>query len=196
MGIIGLRNIMQLDVFLSSVGLIFLTEFGDKTMITAMCLSAQYKRPWIVLLATMIALATSTLIAVIIGVILSAAIPVDFIIYISGFLFLGLGIYTLAKRNNEELDQCDTPGTFMSMVSLILFSELGDKSQIAILALAVQSLFPVMVFIGAVVGFLLLNIISVFAGDFVSDKVSLKTIRLIAGIIFILFGVLVIFGII
>ncbi len=187
---------MPLQVLLSSIGLVFLTELGDKTMITAMCLSAQYRRPWIVLLATMIALTTSTLIAVIIGVILSAAIPVDLIIYISGVLFLGLGIYTLARRNNESPDECDTPGTFLSMVSLILFSELGDKSQIAILALAVQSVFPTMVFTGAVIGFLLLNIISVFAGIRISDRISLKTIRLVAGFVFILFGVLVIFGII
>ncbi|MCK5152510.1 MAG: TMEM165/GDT1 family protein, partial [Candidatus Thorarchaeota archaeon] len=47
---------MPLQVLLSSIGLVFLTELGDKTMITAMCLSAQYRRPWIVLLATMIAL--------------------------------------------------------------------------------------------------------------------------------------------
>ncbi|MFW9955553.1 MAG: TMEM165/GDT1 family protein [Candidatus Thorarchaeota archaeon] len=187
---------MPLQVLLASAGLIFLTEFGDKTMITAMCLSAQYRRPWIVLLATIIALATSTLIAVIVGVILSAALPVEFIIYISGFLFLGLGIFTIARRNKQELDDCDTPATFLSMVSLILFSELGDKSQIAILALAVQSLFPAMVFIGAVMGFLFLNVMSVFAGDYISDKVSLKTIRLVAGIVFVLFGLLVIFKII
>ena len=187
---------MPLQVLLSSIGLVFLTELGDKTMITAMCLSAQYRRPWIVLLATMIALATSTLIAVIIGVILSASLPVDLIIYISGVLFLGLGIYTLTRRNNESPDECDTPGTFLSMVSLILFSELGDKSQIAILALAVQSIFPIMVFTGAIIGFLLLNTISVFAGDRISGKIPLKTIRLVAGFVFILFGVLVIFGII
>jgi putative Ca2+/H+ antiporter (TMEM165/GDT1 family) len=187
---------MPIQALLSSIGLIFITELGDKTMITAMCLSAQYRRPWIVLLATMIALATSTLIAVIIGVILSAAIPVDLIVYISGFLFLGLGIYTLASRNKEEPDTCDTPGTFLSMVSLILFSELGDKSQITVLALAVQSVFPAMVFIGAIIGFLMLNIISVFAGDKISGRISLKTVRLGAGFIFILFGVLVIFGII
>ena len=96
---------MPLQVLLSSIGLVFLTELGDKTMITAMCLSAQYRRPWIVLLATMIALATSTLIAVIIGVILSTSIPVESIIYISGFLFLDLGIYTLSRRNNDAPDE-------------------------------------------------------------------------------------------
>lgn len=187
---------MQLQALLETIGPIIITELGDKTMITAMCLSAQYRRPWIVLLATMIALTAATLVAVIVGVILSTAIPVDLIVYISGILFLGLGIYTLARRNNEEPDTCDTPGTFLSMVSLILFSELGDKSQITILALAVQSLFPVMVFTGAIIGFLILNFFGVFSGNRISDRIPLKSIRIIAGIVFIIFGVLVIFGII
>ena len=187
---------MPLQVLLSSIGLICVTEFGDKTMITAMCLSAQYRRPWIVLLATMIALTISTVIAIIVGIILAAAIPVDILVYVSGFLFLGLGIYTLARSNSEEVDTCDTPSSFLSMVSLVLFSELGDKSQIAILALAVQSAFPIMVFIGAIVGFLLLNILAVFAGDRISGKVSIKLVKRFAGLLFILFGILVIFGII
>lgn len=187
---------MPLQVLLSSIGLICVTEFGDKTMITAMCLSAQYRRPWVVLLATMIALTISTFIAIIIGIILSATIPVDILVYVSGFLFLGLGIYTLARSNSEEVEPCDTPSSFLSMVSLVLFSELGDKSQIAILALAVQSVFPVMVFIGAIVGFLLLNVLAIFAGDRISGKVSIKSVKRAAGLLFILFGILVIFGII
>ncbi len=187
---------MPLQVLLSSVGLVFVTEFGDKTMLTAMCFSAQYRRPWIVLLATMIALTIATFIAVIVGIILSTAIPVDMLVYVSGFLFLGLGIYTLARSNGEEVDTCDTPSSFLSMVSLVLFSELGDKSQIAILALVVQSAFPVMVFIGAIVGFLLLDILAVFAGNRISGKVSIKLVKRVAGLLFILFGILVIFGII
>jgi len=165
-------------------------------MLTAMCLSAKYRRPWIVLLATMIALTISTLIAIIVGIILSTAIPLDILVYVSGFLFLALGVYTLARSNSEEVDTCDTPSSFLSMVSLVLFSELGDKSQIAILALAVQSTFPIMVFIGAIVGFLLLSVLATFAGDRISGKVPIKLVKRAAGLLFILFGILVIFGII
>ncbi|MFW9918170.1 MAG: TMEM165/GDT1 family protein [Candidatus Thorarchaeota archaeon] len=187
---------MPFETLLSSVGLILITELGDKTMLTAMCLSAQYRRPWIVLAATMIALATSTLIAVIVGVVLSATLPIDFIVYISGLLFIGLGIYSIVRSGSEEAEVCDSPGTFMSMVSLILFSELGDKSQLAILALSVQSLFPILVLIGAVIGFLIVNLLGVYAGEWVACRVSMKTVKRVAGVVFIAFGVLVIFGII
>jgi len=186
---------MPIETLISSIGLIFVTELGDKTMLTAMCLSAQYRRPWIVLAATLLALAISTLIAVIIGVVLSIALPIELIIYISGFLFISLGIFSLVRSNSEDVDTCDNPGTFMSMVSLVLFSELGDKSQLAILALSAQSLFPILVLVGAIIGFLIVNLVGVYAGEWLACRVSMQTVKKVAGIVFIAVGLLVIFGI-
>jgi len=164
-------------------------------MLTVMCLSAQYRRPKLVLLATMIALATSSVIAVIIGFILSATLPVEIITYVSGFLFLILGIFTLVKSDSETVDTCDNLGTLFGMFSLVLISELGDKSQIATLALAAQSPFPVMIFIGAIIGFFIVNSIGVYAGSSITERIPIKTVKRVVGIIFILFGILVIFGV-
>ncbi|MFW9843049.1 MAG: TMEM165/GDT1 family protein [Candidatus Thorarchaeota archaeon] len=186
---------MQLQALIESIGLIFLMELGDKTMLTTMCLSAQYRRPKLVLLATMTALAASSVIAVVIGFILSATLPVEIITYVSGILFLILGIFTLANSNSETIDTCDNPGTLFGMFSLVLASELGDKSQIATLALAAQSSFPVMVFAGALIGFFIVNSVGAYAGMSVADRIPIKTVKRVVGIIFILFGILVIFGI-
>lgn len=186
---------MPLQALISSLGLIILMELGDKTMLTAMCLSAQYRQPKLVLLATMIALATSSVIAVIIGFILSATLPVEIITYVSGILFLILGIFTLVNSNSETVDTCDNPGTLFGMFSLVLISELGDKSQIATLALAAQSLFPVMIFIGAILGFLVVSTIGVYAGASIAERIPIKTVKRVVGIVFILFGILVIFGV-
>jgi len=170
-------------------------ELGDKTMLTTICLSAQYRRSGLVLLATMFALATSSIIAVILGFILSTTLPVEIITYVSGILFLGLGIFTLIKSNSDIPNTCDNPGTFFGMFSLVLLSELGDKSQIAILALAAQSLFPIIIFAGALIGFLVVNSLGVLAGNHVAERIPLKIVKKIVGIVFILFGLLVIFGI-
>ena len=184
---------MPIQTLLSTFGLVFITEIGDKTMLTTMCLSAQYRRPAIILVAAMSALAIASAVAVIVGVVLAAAIPIDFILYISGALFLAMGLHTLVK-DDPDPDDCKQPTTFMSMVSLVLFSELGDKSQIAILALTVQSTFPLLVFIGALMGFLVVNIIGAYAGDRVADRVPVSTIRKVTGIVFIAFGILVLAG--
>lgn len=187
---------MPIETLFTSAGMIFLTELGDKTMLTALCLSAQYRRPYHVFLATMLALITTTVIAVVIGVILATTLPVDLIIYLSGTLFIGLGIYTLVKNDFDESDNCDNPGTLFGIFSLILVSELGDKSQITTLALVVQSAFPIMVLVGAIIGFLIVNGIAVLLGDRLATKIPLKTVKRVAGIVFILFGILIIFGII
>jgi len=166
---------MPIQTLLISAGLVLLMELGDKTMLTTMCLSAQYRRPGLVLLATMLALAASSIIAVIIGSILSATLPIEIITYVSGILFIGLGIYTLAKTNSEEPDTCDNPGTLFGMFSLVLLSELGDKSQITILALAADSSFAIMVFIGAIIGFLIVNSLGALAGNRVAARIRSGT---------------------
>lgn len=193
--IFGVAGIMPIQTFVESLGLILLMELGDKTMLTTMCLSAQYRRPGLVLLATMTALTTSSVVAIIIGYILSATLPVEIITYVSGILFLSLGIFTFARSNSEVPDSCDNPGTLFGMFSLVLFSELGDKSQIAILALAAQSLFPVIVLTGSIIGFLIVNSVGVLAGNHAAERIPMKTIKKVVGLVFIIFGLLVLFGI-
>lgn len=185
---------MPIQALISSMGLVLLMELGDKTMLTTICLSAQYRKPGLVLLSTMTALATSSIIAVVVGLILSTALPIEIITYVSGILFIGLGIFTFIRANSEAPDSCDNPGTLFGMFSLVLFSELGDKSQITILALAAQSSFAIMVFIGSIIGFLVVNSIGAIAGDRVSAHIPLKIVKRVVGFIFILFGLLVVFG--
>ena len=186
---------MPIQTLLTSAGLVLLMELGDKTMLTTMCLSAQYRRPRLVLLATMLALATSSAVAVIIGYVLSTTLPIEIISYVSGILFIGLGIYTLARANSEVPDTCDNPGTLFGMFSLVLLSELGDKSQITILALAAQSTFAIMVFIGSLIGLLIVNSLGALAGDRVAARIPLKIVKKVVGVVFVLFGVLIVLGI-
>jgi putative Ca2+/H+ antiporter (TMEM165/GDT1 family) len=143
----------------------------------------------------MIALATSSVIAVIVGYILSTTIPLELITYISGILFIALGIYTLATSNSDVPDTCDNPGTLFGMFSLVLMSELGDKSQITILALAAQSFFPIIVFVGSMIGFFVVNALGAWSGNRVAARIPIQTVKKIVGFIFILFGILIVMGI-
>ena len=186
---------MPIQTLLTSAGLVLLMELGDKTMLTTICLSAQYRTPGIVFLSTMIALATSSVIAVVVGYILSTTLPLTIITYLSGILFVGMGVYTLATANSEVPDTCDNPSTLFGMFSLVLLSELGDKSQITILALAAQSTFVIMVFVGSIIGFLIVNSLGALAGDRVAARIPLKIVKKIVGVVFILFGALIVLGI-
>jgi len=184
---------MPVQALLTALGIVFVTEIGDKTMLTTMCLSAQYRRPLVILTASMLALALASVIAVIIGIVLSTALPIDLILLVSAALFIGLGIFSLI-RDSPEADDCKQPTTFLSMVSVVLASELGDKSQIAILALAAHSEFPVFVFAGAILGFLAVNVIGAYAGDKAASRLPVDTITKVTGIVFIIFGILIFTG--
>jgi putative Ca2+/H+ antiporter (TMEM165/GDT1 family) len=164
-------------------------------MLTTLCLSAQYRRPKLVLLSTISALTASSIIAVIVGYLLSTSLPINIITYVSAFLFLALGIYTLARTKPDE-EACKNPNTMLGMFSLVLLSELGDKSQITILALAAQSLFSIMVLIGALGGFFVVNAVGALAGNRAASRIPMNKVRLTTGLVFILFGLLVLFGVI
>jgi putative Ca2+/H+ antiporter (TMEM165/GDT1 family) len=140
----------------------------------------------------MMALTTSSIIAVLIGYILSATLPLEAISFGSGVLFIGLGVYTLATYNSEVPDTCDNPGTLFGMFSLVLLSELGDKSQITILALAADSSFFVMVFIGSIIGFLIVDSLGAIAGNRIAAHIPLRVVKVTVGLVFILFGLLVV----
>lgn len=187
---------MFLESFISATTVVFLAELGDKTMLATLVLSAQYRRPVFVLIIAMLALTVSTIIAVIIGVILAATLPLEFIILISGGIFIILGVHALIRKVSEENVNNNQPQTILSMFSLVLVSEMGDKTQIASLALAAQSAFPLMVFLGALLGFLLVNGIGAFTGEQISKRVPLETIRKVTGLVFIIVGILIVAGII
>jgi putative Ca2+/H+ antiporter (TMEM165/GDT1 family) len=82
------------------------------------------------------------------------------------------------------------------MFSLILLSELGDKSQVAILALAADSVLPIMVFVGAITAFVVMNAVGIIFGDRVVCRMPTELVRRATGIIFTGFGLLVLFHII
>jgi putative Ca2+/H+ antiporter (TMEM165/GDT1 family) len=184
---------MPLQSLLSAFGIVFVTEIADKTMLTTLCLSAQYRRPAIVLLATMLALLLATTVAVIIGTTLALSLPVDLILVISAGLFLAMGIHSLVKSIPKQ-DACKQPTTFFSMVSLVLVSELGDKSQLAIIALATQSEFPLFILLGSIGGFFVVNLIGAFTGDKTANRLPIQLVNKATGVIFIIFGVLVLFN--
>lgn len=174
----------------------FLAELGDKTMLATIFLSAQYRRPGVVLLAAIGALAAATVIAIIIGVLLAVTLPIDLILYISGVLFIIMGIYTMAlSRTREGIDSV-TATTFGGMFSIVFLAELGDKTQIAVLALAAQSETPIFVFIGAIFGFFLVNSLGTVAGDRISEYAPIIWIKRVSGLVFIGFGILMLIRVI
>jgi len=186
---------MLIEALISSTGVVFLAELGDKTMLATMCFSAQCRKPLLVLVASMLALTCATVLAVVAGTVLAAALPLQLIIYLSAIIFLSMSVYTLVEIDSGTGDTNKITGTFLGMASLVFVSELGDKTQLACLALAAESPYPVAIFIGAIAGFFAANSIAAVAGHRLAGSIPIRVIRGATATVFIIIGALVLLGV-
>jgi Ca2+/H+ antiporter, TMEM165/GDT1 family len=183
-----------IESFILALVTVSATELADKTMLVAMCFGAEQQNNGRILLAVVSALMVSTSVAIVLGSGLRAIIPINWLTYISGVLFILLGIHSMFFRDDEETE-CSSDAELGAMFSTVLISELGDKSQLPILGLAVNSAFPLAVFSGAVTAFIIVTMLSIGIGSKLGTFGEKSAIHKIAGVIFVAVGLLVLFGI-
>src|ERR1043166_9588041 len=92
------ESFMDWRVMLTTFGIIFLAEMGDKTQIAAMTMAAEKKRPWAVFLGASLALAAVSAVGVIVGSALGHYLPLDWIKRVAGIAFIVIGILVLMGR--------------------------------------------------------------------------------------------------
>jgi len=184
-----------IESFILALVTVSATELADKTMLVAMCFGAEQQNNGRILLAVVSALMVSTSVAIVLGGGLRAIIPINWLTYISGVLFILLGLHSIFFRDDDEDMECSSDAELGAMFSTVLISELGDKSQLAILGLAVNSAFPLAVFSGAVTAFIIVTMLSIGIGSKLGTFGEKSAIHKIAGVIFVAVGLLVLFGI-
>ncbi len=178
---------MDLTPFITSFIIITIAELGDKTQLAVISLCVDCD-PKIVLLGTMMAFMFVGGIGVAFGTSLSSIFPTFWIRIISSILFLLTGIYTFLKRE-EKTNSLDygkfSLFTSFSMVSLM---EIGDKTQLATIALSSRFASPFLIFSGMMMGFLAVTSLSVILGSKLDELVPKKYMKKISSGIFIIFG--------
>lgn len=176
------------DLVLSFV-LVFLTEIGDKTMISVLCIAAQRGRPLVILGATTLALLITSVVGIAAGQVLSSVLSRQLLVVASGVLFIVIGFWILTSRSQGN-EMCDHSTTFARSFTVVVASEMGDKSQLAILAMATQFPSPVLILCGAMLAFLVVNTIGIAIGHKSSNHIPVRYARLVAAVIFVGFGAL------
>ncbi|MFX1486212.1 MAG: TMEM165/GDT1 family protein [Promethearchaeota archaeon] len=182
---------MIVEAITSAFILIVITEFGDKTMLSTIVFSARYRKRYTVLTAVILALSTVTLIGIGLGFFLTEVIPSNILAYISGSVFIILGFYYLLTAKKEEQDSVEAAASFATVFWFVFVSEFGDKTQLAVISLTISLIAPVEVFIGAILGFLIVNGIAVLIGEKIGQKLPLVLIKRVAAALFIVFGILI-----
>lgn len=177
-------------VFTTSFISIFLAEFGDKTQLITLNLSARFP-PWQVLAGAMVGLTGVLAIAVAAGGIIYAYIPVTFIVVFSGAFFIFIGIWTYFIPERVENQKDVKRSGFVQAAVLTFVSELGDKTQIAAMLLSASFGMPFVVLAGAVLAMFVNHSIAVFFGSRFLSRIPEVWLKRISSFVFVVIGILI-----
>ncbi len=178
----------MLQDFLIPLVTIGLAELGDKTQLAVFALSSKTKKHLQLLLGVILAFLIADGLAILLGDYITKLIPKEYIKIGAGIVFIIFGIIIL-MNNKEEKEKVELKSPFISGFSLILISEMGDKTQIAA-ALFGAEYNAYLVLAGVMIALTILSVMAVYLGKIISKKINKKTISIIAGALFILLGVL------
>jgi Ca2+/H+ antiporter, TMEM165/GDT1 family len=186
-----------MEPFLVSIGVVALAEIGDKTQILALVLAARFKRPAPIIAGIFVATLLNHAAAGFAGTFLTSFLSAEWMRWILGLSFLGMAVWALIpdKLHDGQLTFAERFGAFPATVIAFFLVEIGDKTQIATIALAAKYQALAAVVAGTTLGMLLANAPVVWIGGAAAGRLPLKLIRGIAAAAFALLGIAVLAGI-
>ena len=169
-----------------STGVVALAEMGDKTQLLALILAARYQRPWPIILGILIATLVNHGLAGALGHWIGASMdPIRLQLILSvTFLFMAFWIL-IPDRMDEEEESKGTLGVLAATLISFFLAEMGDKTQIATIALAAHQTGLLMVVLGTTLGMMIANVPMVFLGDRIAEKLPVRATRLVAALLFL-----------
>jgi len=173
-------------------GLAAISELGDKTQLAVVSLASRHSRR-AVFAGAALGEVLMMAVAVTVGVALWAVVPVLWIQVASGVAFLAIGAFLLWRRTEEPPEDAPAVGerkAFANAFALVALGELGDKTQLAVIALAASLAAPGEVFVGASLAMVLMMGIAVAIGDRLAHYLKPKTLRLVGAALFLVAGAL------
>jgi len=182
--------------FFVSTGIVALAEMGDKTQLLTLLLTTQFRKPVPIILGMLAATLINHAFAGAVGSWVATLLGPDVLRWVLGISFLGMAVWTLIP---DKLDDDQSTGkqfgVFMTTVVAFFLAEMGDKTQIATVALAAQyhSLFWVVA--GTTMGMMLANVPVVLFGDWLTKRIPVRKIHLTCAIIFAVMGLLALFDV-
>ena len=181
-----------MEAFLVSTGVVALAEIGDKTQLLALVLAARFRKPVPILLGILVATLANHALAGVAGAWISTVVGPTAMRWILGLSFIGMAVWTLVP---DELDvkPVATPrlGVFGTALVAFFLLEMGDKTQIATVALAAKYTSLVGVVAGTTAGMMLANVPAVLLGEAAASKLPMRLVHRIAAAIFLVLGVTV-----
>lgn len=186
-----------MESFLVSTGVVALGEIGDKTQLLALLLAARFRRPLPIILGILVATLLNHALAGLVGGWIAATLGPDVLRWVIGLSFLAMAVWMLIPDKIDEEDSAASSrfGVFGTTLVAFFLAEMGDKTQIATVALGAQYEPLIAVVIGTTLGMMLANAPVVFFGEAITRRVPIKMVHIIAALIFAVLGVLALMGV-
>jgi putative Ca2+/H+ antiporter (TMEM165/GDT1 family) len=184
-----------LDAFLISTGVVALAEIGDKTQLLAFILAAKFRKPLPIIAGVLVSTIANHAFAGAIGAWLSALITPEILRWVLGLSFIGMAIWTLIPDKFDESEaKFGRYGVFWTTLFTFFLAEMGDKTQVATVALAAQYHAFLPVVAGTTLGMMIANVPAVLLGDRIANRVPVRLVHSIASVIFLILGVATLLG--
>ncbi len=162
-------------------------EIGDKTQLLALCLAARYRTQLPIVWGILAATVANHLLAGAVGVSISHLVTPEVLRWVLTISFALMAGWMLIPDKLDEETSCDMPpkyGVFWATAILFFLAEMGDKTQVATLAMAAHYQNILLVVSATTLGMLIADVPAVFIGDKLSQKLSLVWMRRISALIF------------
>jgi len=180
-----------MEAWAVSIGVVALAEIGDKTQLLTLVLAARYANPWPIVAGIVVATLVNHGIAGGVGAWLTEVIGQDAMRWILGVSFVAMAAWMLRpdKLSEDVGTSRKVGGVFATTTVLFFLVEIGDKTQIATVALAARFDSLVAVVMGTTVGMVLANAPVAFFGESLAKRLPVRAIHLVAALVFVVLGV-------
>ena len=184
-----------MEAFLVSTSIVALAEIGDKTQLLAFILAARFRKPLPIVLGILIATIANHAFAAAVGTWLTSLMGPEILRWVLGLSFLGMAAWTLIPdKFDEEEARLAHLGVFGSTLLAFFLAEMGDKTQIATVALAAQYQALTTVVAGTTLGMMLANVPAVLLGERIAHRMPTRMVHAVAAAIFALLGIATLMG--
>lgn len=184
--------------FFVSAAVVALAEIGDKTQLLALFLASKFRKPLPIIFGILIATLANHVGAAAVGTWFSRMIGPDVMRWVLGVSFIAMGIWILVPDKPGLTDANQSPrgtwGVFGTTVLAFFLLEIGDKTQLATVALAAKYSNLPLVTAGTTFGMMLADVPAVLLGDVAAKKLPLVVVRGVAALIFVALGVFALIG--
>ncbi|MDP3781469.1 MAG: TMEM165/GDT1 family protein [Sphingopyxis sp.] len=178
-----------MEAMLTSTAVVALAEIGDKTQLLAILLATRFNRPLPIILGILVATLANHALAALLGASAASFLDSAMFRYVVGLSFIAMAVWTLVP---DKFDDEDAPkprfGAFLTTLVAFFLVEMGDKTQIATIALGAQYHDVVAVTVGTTLGMMIANVPAIFLGHELLKRVDLAKVRMIAAGLFLLIG--------